>query len=86
MIKIVFVCDTGRKIYIDDKKVFDDWYSPTFDELAKILERNGIPTCGYEVNLSSLYECIVSCSKYKGSLEVSIVYECKCCKDGCELL
>ncbi len=85
MIKIIYVCDTGRKILIDEKEVFDDWYSPTFDELTKLLKRNGI-TDNDEVNLSSLYECIESCSTYQGSLEISIGYECKRCKNGCELL
>lgn len=85
MIQIIYVCDTGRKIYIEDKKVYDSWEPPTLDEVLKIFKRNGISD-NTEVNLCSLHECIKSCSKYKGNLEIDISYECKLCKGGCELI
>lgn len=73
MIKVVYVEDTGRKIYVGGKKVFDNWCPPTFEVLTEIFKAHGITD-----DLESLYQYIVNGDIYQGNLEVSMSYEGSC--------
>lgn len=73
MIKVVFIEDTGRKVYIGDKKVYDKWCPPTFKELTEIFKAHGV-----NENIENLYQYIVNCGIYQGGLEVSSSYEGGC--------
>lgn len=69
-IKVVFTGDTGRKVYIGDKKVFDEYCPPTSEEFTEIFKAHGIND-----DLKCLYQYIVNGGIYRGSLEVSASYE-----------
>ncbi|SFL65777.1 hypothetical protein [Pelosinus propionicus] len=70
MIKIVFVGDTERKIYIGKKEVYDSWHPPTINELSQILR-------AYEITegFGNLYHYIVNGGVYQGNLKVTASYE-----------